>query len=153
MTGEDMFCSSVMTRIRTDKVHIRLRCSSDLFMLMLWLLLDDPPIQRCFSYDEKPLQVWTWLRAKGKHPAFMIKHVNEIKSPITVIRERHAERQASLRSGGAVSGIGHRNSNAHPDVRDSVTTTENTVSARGASYAVAIFPYWAEAADELDVNL
>jgi hypothetical protein len=113
---------------------------------------DDQPIQHCFSYDEKPLQAWAWLSAQGKHPAFIIKHENEVESPITVIRERHARRQASsagsfaFESDNAGSDVRYRNENAHSNVRDSP-------SVAGIGYAVAVFPYRAEAPDELDVGL
>lgn len=98
--------------------------------------------QRCLSYDEKPLQLWILLKNMGKNPAFMVKHFDDIKSPISVIRERHMGRH------GADSHI--RDSNFR---NGSITTGPTTLPVVGATYAVAIFPYWAEASDELDAAL
>lgn len=119
----------------------------------------DEPVQHCFSYDEKPLQAWAWLSAKGKHPAFMIKHVDEVKSPIAIIRERHARRQASSagslasESDSAGSDVRYRNDNAHSNVQANTASVDSSPSVTGAGYAVAVFPYRAEAPDELDVEL
>ncbi|KIM88352.1 hypothetical protein PILCRDRAFT_814250 [Piloderma croceum F 1598] len=119
----------------------------------------DSQKQRCLSYDEKPLRLWIWLRDMGKHPAFMLKHIDDVKSPISVIRERHAGRQPTF-TDFSVSGLDHAGADlrdstysVHSNVRDSSVATRHTSAIMGATYAVAIFPYWAEAPDELDVAL
>lgn len=95
----------------------------------------------------------------GKHPAFILKHIDDVKSPISVIRERHAGRQPTF-TDFSVSESDHagpdlRDStySVHSNVRDGTVATRHTSTTMGATYAVAIFPYWAEAPDELDVAL
>lgn len=116
----------------------------------------DPQKQRCLSYDEKPLQLWIRLRNAGKHPAFVLKHIDDIKSPIAVIRQRQAERQATSTESyasdldNAGSDVKDATDTAHSNVRGSPIPAESII---GASYAVAIFPYWAVAPDELDIKL
>jgi len=113
---------------------------------------DEQQKERCLSYDEKPLRLWIWLRDKGKHPAFVIKHMDEVKSPIALIREKHAHRRAS-----SIGSFYSDSDNAGSDARDIAGTSHSNVPIdlddTLRTYAVAIFPYWAEAPDELDVRL
>ncbi|KAJ6568261.1 hypothetical protein DFH09DRAFT_917850 [Mycena vulgaris] len=52
-------------------------------------------IERCLSYDEKPLFVFQKLKDSKKNPVFMLKHIKDIRSPIAVAQQKHAARKAS----------------------------------------------------------
>ena len=51
-------------------------------------------IERCLSYDEKPLALFQKLKDASKNPIFMVKHIKDIRSPIAVAQQRQAERKA-----------------------------------------------------------
>ena len=52
-------------------------------------------IERCLSYDEKPLLLFQRLKDSKKNPVFMLKHIKDIRSPIAVAQQKHAARKAS----------------------------------------------------------
>ncbi|KAG5721330.1 Protein STE50 [Termitomyces sp. T112] len=52
-------------------------------------------IDRCLSYDEKPLLLFQKLKDAKKNPVFMLKHIKDIRSPIVVAQQKHAARKAS----------------------------------------------------------
>ncbi|KAG0709184.1 hypothetical protein DFH29DRAFT_986606 [Suillus ampliporus] len=52
-------------------------------------------IERCLSYDEKPLLLFQKLKDAKKNPVFMLKHIKDIRSPIAVAQQKHALRKAS----------------------------------------------------------
>ncbi|KAF9054434.1 hypothetical protein BJ165DRAFT_715238 [Panaeolus papilionaceus] len=52
-------------------------------------------IERCLSYDEKPLLLFQRLKDTKKNPVFMLKHIKDIRSPIAVAQQKHAARKAS----------------------------------------------------------
>ncbi|TFK18985.1 protein kinase regulator [Coprinopsis marcescibilis] len=52
-------------------------------------------IERCLSYDEKPLLLFQKLKEAKKNPVFMLKHIKDIRSPIAVAQQKHAARKAS----------------------------------------------------------
>ncbi|KIK61584.1 hypothetical protein GYMLUDRAFT_166278 [Collybiopsis luxurians FD-317 M1] len=52
-------------------------------------------IERCLSYDEKPLLLFQKLKDAKKNPVFMLKHIKDIRSPIVVAQQKHAARKAS----------------------------------------------------------
>src|SRR6202453_2180691 len=74
-------------------------------------------IERCLSYDEKPLLLFQKLKDASKNPVFMLKHIKDIRSPIAVAQQKHAARKASTVDGhssslangklSAGSGSGH----------------------------------------------
>lgn len=55
-------------------------------------------IERCLSYDEKPLLLFQKLKDAKKNPVFMLKHIKDIRSPIVVAQQKHAMRKASISS-------------------------------------------------------
>ncbi|KAF9078195.1 hypothetical protein BDP27DRAFT_1207910 [Rhodocollybia butyracea] len=58
-------------------------------------------IERCLSYDEKPLLLFQKLKDAKKNPVFMLKHIKDIRSPIVVAQQKHAARKASsIMNGG-----------------------------------------------------
>ena len=61
-------------------------------------------IERCLSYDEKPLLLFQKLKDAKKNPVFMLKHIKDIRSPIAVAQQKHALRKASISSEHANSG-------------------------------------------------
>lgn len=52
-------------------------------------------IERCLSYDEKPLLLFQKLKDAKKNPVFMLKHIKDIRSPIAVAQQKQAARKAS----------------------------------------------------------
>ncbi|KAF9531737.1 protein kinase regulator [Crepidotus variabilis] len=52
-------------------------------------------IERCLSYDEKPLLLFQKLKDAKKNPVFMLKHIKDIRSPIAVAHQKHAARKAA----------------------------------------------------------
>jgi len=68
-------------------------------------------IERCLSYDEKPLLLFQKLKDSKKNPVFMLKHIKEIHSPIAVAQQKHAARKASsIISNDTVATHGHHKS-------------------------------------------
>lgn len=51
-------------------------------------------IERCLSYDEKPLLLFQKLKDAKKNPVFMLKHIKDIRSPIAVAQQKLAARKA-----------------------------------------------------------
>ncbi|KAJ7272556.1 hypothetical protein B0H12DRAFT_1292213 [Mycena haematopus] len=69
-------------------------------------------IERCLSYDEKPLLLFQKLKDAKKNPVFMLKHIKDIRSPIAVAQQKHAARKASsiMTNGSATTSsatLGH----------------------------------------------
>jgi protein STE50 len=60
-------------------------------------------IERCLSYDEKPLLLFQKLKDAKKNPVFMLKHIKDIRSPIAVAQQKHAARKASSADGHSSS--------------------------------------------------
>ena len=60
-------------------------------------------IERCLSYDEKPLLLFQKLKDAKKNPVFMLKHIKDIRSPIAVAQQKHAARKASTVDGHSSS--------------------------------------------------
>lgn len=50
-------------------------------------------VERCLSYDEKPLLLFQKLKDAKKNPVFMLKHIRDIRSPIVVAQQKQAARQ------------------------------------------------------------
>lgn len=70
-------------------------------------------IERCLSYDEKPLLLFQKLKDAKKNPVFMLKHIKDIRSPIVVAQQKHAARKASsVMSGGNEQPSGSTSTNA-----------------------------------------
>lgn len=69
-------------------------------------------IERCLSYDEKPLLLFQKLKDAKKNPVFMLKHIKDIRSPIVVAQQKHAARKAnsiiSNDSTATTATAGHR---------------------------------------------
>jgi bZIP factor len=85
--GKIMQCSSAMGRL----------VSYDLFEFPLefYPVSLGNRIERCLSYDEKPLLLFQKLKDAKKNPVFMLKHIKDIRSPIAVAQQKHAARKAS----------------------------------------------------------
>ncbi|CAJ0765897.1 5923_t:CDS:2, partial [Entrophospora sp. SA101] len=47
----------------------------------------DNPVERCLSYDEKPLLLFQKLKEANQNPVFMLKNIKEIKSPVATAEE------------------------------------------------------------------
>ncbi|KAJ7866536.1 hypothetical protein B0H13DRAFT_1636642, partial [Mycena leptocephala] len=62
-------------------------------------------VERCISYDEKPLLLFQKLKDAKKNPFFMLKHIKDIRSPIAVAQQKYATRKASsiMSNGSATS--------------------------------------------------
>ncbi|KDQ18908.1 hypothetical protein BOTBODRAFT_126729 [Botryobasidium botryosum FD-172 SS1] len=61
--------------------------------------------ERCVSYDERPLLLFQKLKDANKNPVFMLRHIKDICSPITVARRKQAAR-LGLDEDGTSSGNG-----------------------------------------------
>ena len=77
--------------------HLVLRKASLLSSIIHRHLLGNR-IERCLSYDEKPLLLFQKLKDAKKNPVFMLKHIKDIRSPIAVAQQKHALRKASISS-------------------------------------------------------
>ncbi|KAJ4473677.1 hypothetical protein J3R30DRAFT_3780895 [Lentinula aciculospora] len=82
-------------------------------------------IERCLSYDEKPLLLFQKLKDAKKNPVFMLKHIKDIRSPIVVAQQKHAARKAS-------SVI---NSGNEPPSGSSTTNASSSITAPGHTKA------------------
>ncbi|PWN88699.1 hypothetical protein FA10DRAFT_303631 [Acaromyces ingoldii] len=60
----------------------------------------DNPIERCLSYDEKPLLLFQKLKDANQNPVFMLRHQNEVKSPIAIAKAKAAKKQQASAGGG-----------------------------------------------------
>ena len=86
ITGRTMPCSFAMAH------PVRRRAENPAFIFMIYL---GNRIERCLSYDEKPLLLFQKLKDSKKNPVFMLKHIKDIRSPIAVAQQKHAARKAS----------------------------------------------------------
>lgn len=74
-------------------------------------------IERCLSYDEKPLLLFQKLKDAQKNPVFMLKHIKDIRSPIAVAQQKQAARKASSSDPAAAAkklGPGHARTLSRP---------------------------------------
>ncbi|GAA6062907.1 hypothetical protein JCM10212_004356 [Sporobolomyces blumeae] len=60
--------------------------------------------ERCLAYDEKPLLLFQRLKESNDNPVFMLRHIKDIKSPISVAAAKHAQRR-DKRPNGVGSGV------------------------------------------------
>ncbi|KAH8093779.1 hypothetical protein BXZ70DRAFT_897267 [Cristinia sonorae] len=60
-------------------------------------------IERCLSYDEKPLLLFQKLKDAKKNPVFMLKHIKDIRSPIAVAQQKQAARKANFETSSVKS--------------------------------------------------
>ncbi|GAA6018502.1 hypothetical protein JCM11491_006426 [Sporobolomyces phaffii] len=60
--------------------------------------------ERCLAYDEKPLLLFQRLKESNDNPVFMLRHIKDIKSPISVASAKHAARREK-RLPGVGSGV------------------------------------------------
>ncbi len=89
-----------------------MRCFSDPILpsiLMTYHRCAGNRIERCLSYDEKPLLLFQKLKDSKKNPVFMLKHIKDIRSPIAVAQQKQAARKASsvISNDGTVATQGH----------------------------------------------
>ncbi|CAJ0647212.1 4967_t:CDS:10 [Entrophospora sp. SA101] len=82
----------------------------------------DNPVERCLSYDEKPLLLFQKLKEANQNPVFMLKNIKEIKSPVATAEE----------------------------ILNSLKANKSK-RLEGDCTAVAIYPYVPELDDELNV--
>ncbi|KAI0080129.1 hypothetical protein K474DRAFT_344864 [Panus rudis PR-1116 ss-1] len=70
-------------------------------------------IERCLSYDEKPLLLFQKLKEAQKNPVFMLKHIKDIRSPIAVAQQKQAARKANEGSTSKSPPVTGSSSNGH----------------------------------------
>lgn len=88
-----------------------------------------PWLERCLSYDEKPLLLFQKLKDAKKNPVFMLKHIKDIRSPIAVAQQKHAARKASESTSPSTKpspGHAHNRSVSRPSKLASGTPPLNT---------------------------
>lgn len=108
-TGKTMQCSYVMDLpvLRTTPLYHPRRLTAS---------HTGNRIERCLSYDEKPLLLFQKLKDAKKNPVFMLKHIKDIRSPIAVAQQKHALRKASISSEHGSSNGGTPNvTPSHPN--------------------------------------
>src|SRR5688572_30336937 len=54
-------------------------------------------LDRCLSYDEKPLLLFQRLKDANKNPVVTLRHIKDIRSPIAVAQQKQATRSAQRR--------------------------------------------------------
>src|ERR1700761_4470304 len=82
-------------------------------------------IDRCLSYDEKPLLLFQKLKDAKKNPVFMLKHIKDIRSPIAQAQQKQQARlqaraeNPNLRESNGTSGASASRGaiQSHPSVR------------------------------------
>ncbi|KAF9221392.1 hypothetical protein BS17DRAFT_844788 [Gyrodon lividus] len=89
-------------------------------------------IERCLSYDEKPLLLFQKLKEAKKNPVFMLKHIKDIRSPIAVAQQKHALRKASVSADHA-----NANNNNTSHTTNTTNTNPNKPIAAGQGKAIA----------------
>ncbi|KAF8637652.1 hypothetical protein AX17_002720 [Amanita inopinata Kibby_2008] len=109
------------------------RINNDTWQNYAMFICYGPPgnrIERCLSYDEKPLLLFQKLKDAQKNPVFMLKHIKDIRSPIAVAQQKHAARKATTASSTTTQGHSKqpstsRTANKPPklEVQDLSTTT------------------------------
>ncbi|CAO1617916.1 unnamed protein product [Sympodiomycopsis kandeliae] len=132
--------------------------------------------ERCLSYDEKPLLLFQKLKEARQNPVFMLRHIRDVKSPISI-----ANAKAAARRGSASSASGRKENkdgaNANPgkvirlNPGSNFTATAASIDKNATevlltgpaaqlpnpeasrSYAIAIYPYVCEREDEFDVSV
>lgn len=110
--------------------------------------------ERCLSYDDKPLLLFQKLKDAKKNPVFMLKHIKDIRSPIQVAAQKHAQRKAAENSSTPTTkpSPGHNRtmSQRPPKLHVGGTPPINTAS-NGAAWPVPdILSPSTEAKDKMD---
>ncbi|KAG9045934.1 Adaptor for signal transduction [Tulasnella sp. UAMH 9824] len=133
--------------------------------------------ERCLSLDEKPLLLFKKLKDAGKNPVFMLRHVRDIRAPISVAQGKQAEKKGrnestdptqngQTKKADKVANAAYARLQQTPadgDRSRTATETTNTgngpghtdaqITWSGVSYAIAIYPYGADYDDEFDVRV
>ncbi|KAF7289515.1 hypothetical protein HMN09_01345600 [Mycena chlorophos] len=98
-------------------------------------------IERCLSYDEKPLLLFQKLKDAKKNPVFMLKHIKDIRSPIAVAQQKHAARKASsVMSNGTSATLGHNAKTPSTSRLHRPPKLEVDLAATSSGIATAISP-------------
>ncbi|KAG5647907.1 hypothetical protein DXG03_007831 [Asterophora parasitica] len=81
-------------------------------------------IERCLSYDEKPLLLFQKLKDAKKNPVFMLKHIKDIRSPIAVAQQKHAARKASsiITNDSSITSATHGHAHGHGHAKSPSTS-------------------------------
>lgn len=82
--------------------------------------------ERCLSYDEKPLLLFQKLKEARQNPVFMLRHIRDVKSPISIANAKAAARR------GSAASAGRKNSTA-----GSTTAGQNGAGSAGTGKAPA----------------
>ncbi|TIB93911.1 hypothetical protein E3Q18_00798 [Wallemia mellicola] len=113
--------------------------------------------ERCLSYDERPLQLFQRLKEQGQQPVFMLRHVKELRSPISIaLQKQQAKREANSSLTPPPSSSQQQSSPTTNNVasfRNGKALAEVCDSDDIEGYAIAIYPYTADREDEFDVNV
>ncbi|CAJ0831262.1 13341_t:CDS:2 [Entrophospora sp. SA101] len=113
----------------------------------------DNPVERCLSYDEKPLLLFQKLKEANQNPVFMLKNIKEIKSPVATAEEilnslkaNKSKRRTTqfLNKDNTYEYLNNNNSGNEED-------QDEEMIVEGDCTAVAIYPYVPELDDELNV--
>ncbi|KAG9221849.1 hypothetical protein CCMSSC00406_0005674 [Pleurotus cornucopiae] len=124
-------------------------------------------IERCLSWDERPLAKFMKLKDAGKDPVFVLKGAESLPSPIAIARQKIATRSAgshadndidhpriSLLNDTSLGSSGERTmgqGSSYEFCHSHGSAFSTSTAVEILSYAVAVYPYSAEQGDELNV--
>ncbi|KZV66155.1 hypothetical protein PENSPDRAFT_613063 [Peniophora sp. CONT] len=140
----------------------------------------DDRIERCLSFDEKPLPIFRELKRTSKQPVIKLKHLKDLRSPVTIAQQKYAARKVTRTASSTFTLNYHPNLNSEPSrlVLYAIASVSNTspnvesprqiissgsgenhrgnerkvsVSRQDLGFCVAIYPYMARQMDEFDV--
>ena len=106
--GRTTLCSSAMALLVRPRFRLRAISVSLAHVREL-----GNRIERCLSYDEKPLLLFQKLKDAKKNPVFMLKHIKDIRSPIAVAQQKQAARKASATEAGSAKSTPAPSASTH----------------------------------------
>lgn len=127
--------------------------------------------ERCLSYDEKPLLLFQKLKEARQNPVFMLRHIRDVKSPITIANAKAAARRGSATDNKPVASSSKAPASRIVSGQEAVAwhapagNTGSDILLTGPAaqlpkaptdartYAIAIYPYVCERDDEFDVSV
>ncbi|WFD06599.1 hypothetical protein MVES1_001952 [Malassezia vespertilionis] len=172
-TSMDEPCGAVLSEA-LRRYHVR----DDWREYALFLATDNT--ERCLSYDEKPIAMYTKMRDGGQTPVFIVRPLREIDLPIVVAerklaarRNPHSSKQPAMRlrasltdmeehAGAVAQSVSHwlrqpkwSGARGEEALRRAVVMgpAENFLAPPRRTFAIAIYPYESERDDEFDVKV
>lgn len=108
------------------------------YVTILWLddVLTIPEcLERCLSYDEKPLLLFQKLKDANKNPVFMLRHIKDIRSPIAVAQQKQVQRQRDNIPGSSIGASTPGGSNGRAGSSPAPNSASGTASGSNNAYS------------------